>query len=283
MPLISDVDLNLVIDYACQGYMRMYGNSASNYGIAPKGSAYAAAFSSGEVLTTILATADVDVVSTMLSGAQAAYNGTDSLAVASGLYSTLFAQLLTHISTLSSPQSRTLDAYLTTLNVTGATKWQALQSPAFYDLYPKFYNGVTPSIWNTYFQIVQGGAWKGTTYTNALAKFIVGTGLTVGTPVDGTKYAGGFPFLNVTAITGTDLVTVTGTAYNPATQTAIPGSTWTATPVSTGAIALTPAGTQPAPANSLIQAVTNIVCGAGISAGTVYVEAHAPTGRITIP
>ena len=140
------------------------------------------------------------------------------------------------------------------------------------------YAGLTPqtlSPCNLYYEVLQA------VYANALAKLVVaGTAFTAGVVVDQTKYAGGTPQINVTAITGSGLVTVTGTAFNPATQQTVAGVTWTATASSTSVIALTP-GT--APSNSLIGAVSAISVAAGITAGTIYVEAARPTGRPLLP
>lgn len=169
-----------------------------------------------------------------------------------------------------------LDDYLTYLNVTHATKWQALYDPNWRDLYYAV-RGTYPSPENMYFEIISP------TYANGLRKLVIGTGETAGASVTTTSYAGGFPKITVSGSTGADTVTVTGTQYNPATNTATAGKTWTAAVTGDGTVALAAGGGTPADTDALIAACSGITAGGSLSAGTIIVEAHRPTGRPLLP
>ncbi len=166
-----------------------------------------------------------------------------------------------------------LNTYLSHLNTADVTKWSAMMPDGYRNLHYACLDSY-PVASNVYFEIVQGGD-----FTNALRKLEIGTGETAGDAVDEAKYAGGFPKLNCTGITGSDTVTVTGDAFNPATQTVSEGVTWTASVSGDGVVALEE-GT--APTDSLIVAATGISAGGSLTAGTIYVEAHRPSGRPAI-
>jgi len=173
-----------------------------------------------------------------------------------------------------------LNSYLSYYNTGSGGPWNCLCAPDFVNLYFAC-KSAFPSAPNAYFEVLQGAAWQGTTFTNALGKFIVsgaGAGaFTAGFAIDSTHFAGGFGQLNVSGLTGSGVVTVTGNWRNPdgTTQTATNG---TATIAGNGVTVLTPPS-----ANALLYAVTNIAIAAGITAGTLYVEAKRPSGRTNPP
>lgn len=181
---------------------------------------------------------------------------------------------------IQSTTSFTLDAYLTSLNCNGVTDWQALMPVAF-TLLASDAASMTISQQNIWYEVLLGSQYAhGLGSLNAATSvFTVGVNiLSVG------SYAGGFPYLNVSGLTGSGLVTVTGTAFNPAnvgtsTSPVVSSVTWTATVTANGLTALVPGGGSAAPANSLILSVSGIAAAGGVSAGTITVEAHRPAGR----
>lgn len=171
-----------------------------------------------------------------------------------------------------------LDAYLTFLNTGDTDKWQALMPPAYGEMM-NYLKGAMPAVNNLWYEILQG-----TQFTNGMGKLVVGTGYTDGQAVDTDLYCGGFPYIKVASVTGTGVITVTGDAYDPSTKTVSTDRTWVYTLASAtpGTYALVPGGASAAPANSLIvncKTTGGIAVDAGILAGTMYVEAHRPTGR----
>jgi hypothetical protein len=170
-----------------------------------------------------------------------------------------------------------LDSYLTYYNTGAGGPWSALQHKDFRTIFNRAKGGGNyPKAWNLYFEVLQGSV-----YTNGLGKFVAtgaGTGnFTDGAAIASGSFAGGFAKVKTSGLTGSGVLTVTGTAFDPATKAVATGKTWTATISGNGTMDLD-VGT--APADSLIVDVTNITIAAGISAGTFYVEAHKPTGRL---
>lgn len=165
-----------------------------------------------------------------------------------------------------------LDSFATYYNLTTTTKWQCLFAPDLRELWGLWRNGNYPSPHNVYFEVLQGS-----TYPNALRKLVVGTGQTSGYDIPATQYAGGFPQLKWTDVSGSGTVQVAGTWRKTDGTTAtgtgsvnVSGASGTAsiTPPFTGALILDCSGITPA---------------AGITAGTFYVEAVRPTGRTNPP
>lgn len=167
------------------------------------------------------------------------------------------------------------DQLLTYYNVTnGPFNWATLASPDYLAAMQAL--GPTPSPLNVYLEVLQGASWQGTTFTNALRKNVKATGTdtnTAGYTVDPTKFAGGFPFLNVAALTGSGVVTVVGLNQSGVSET------YTVTISGTGRVALVPGTTS----TDLITAVTSVATAAGITAATMYVEANRPSGRTNPP
>lgn len=288
MPISTAADMNAYIDNLCRAYFRQLGLTTNTYGTGAIGSAYAPSMSSGALLaadalqTAILATLDPDVSNDLLTSSINAIKATDAIAVVGNQFNQFIQALTKHVKRLAPVATvKDIDSYLTYLNTVSSPN-SALQHPAWLPIFQQFANAV-PSPINLYFPVLVGGTYLGTTYATALGEFTGGT-FTAGFAVDTTKYSGGLPYLDVTALTGTGTVTVTGTSvsWNGTARVVTTGSTWTASVTTTGEVALTPGGTQPAPANSLIAAVTNVT-DTGVSSITCYVEAHAPSGRLSVP
>ena len=204
-----------------------------------------------------------------------------ALAIWGGIFGP-FTRTMDSVCTMSrlsvSTTINSLDTFLYWYNyLNGGTYWQCLCAPDWASAYLSA-RGVVPNPLNCYFPCLQGG-----TYANALGELVVGTGFTAGYAINinpgaantTPAFAGGFPYLKVASITGSGLCTVNGLDQNGNAQV------WTATISATGTTALTASGSTPT--WSLITSVTGISVASGISAGTIYVEAHAPTGRTYPP
>lgn len=205
-----------------------------------------------------------------------------TIATLSRDFSSLFAGL-DRAARNSAPLSATItsfDTLMSWLNYgNGSSYWQCL---AHMD-WAKFYyavKGIYPSGLNVYFDCRQGGSYAGTTFTNALGKLVVGTGFTAGYIIPNAShtpaaigYAGGLAYANVTAITGSGLLTVNGLDQNGNAET------WTATISAIANVLLTPS----THAYSCITQVTGMSATAGVTAGTISIEAHAPAGRSVPP
>lgn len=276
MAVISASNLNATLDVLVRYYLRLVGTLASGYGAGVSGGAWGAVGAVQDLKTVVLAYGDLDQVSALANSiATLDAMAPGSVKATNDLSPTLSA-LQAHILRYQIPNVRGLDDYLTYLNTGLTPKWQALQHPSWNDLVAAWQSTAVVSRWNAYFEVLQGA-----TYVNALCKLVVGTGLTAGVSI-GANYAGGFPQLRVSGLTGSDVVTVTGTAFDPATKATAAGKTWTATVAANGVIALTPGGATPAPADSLILD-GSIAAAGGISAGTIYLEAARPAGRPALP
>lgn len=165
-----------------------------------------------------------------------------------------------------------LDSYATYYNLTTATKWQCLFAPDFRELYGLWRNGNYPSAHNVYFEVVQGA-----TYPNALRKIVIGSGQTAGYGIDDSMYAGGFARLKWSGVSGSGTVQVTGLWRKP------DGTTTTGTGSASVSGASGTATITPPVSNALILTCTAISPAAGITAGTIYVEATTPSGRVNPP
>lgn len=287
MPVtISPSDACSVLDLVASAWLRGVGTQASNLGIGLPAAGWGAGgplYSLRAVLATMGETY-LEPVAAIINPVLALANGLDGQAIMAVQLQPIYAALQAHVAASGVSGVSNFDSWLSYYNVGAGGPWQALMPGPAWAMFQKWTgltNGLSAS--NTYFEVLQGA-----TYTNALAKGVVsGPGActpTVGFTVDSGHYAGGFPFLNASGITGSGLVTVTGTAFNPVQNAPVSGVTWTAS-VTAGSStpSLAPGGSSPAPANSLIIGATNITVASGITAGTLYVEAHRPAGRPLLP
>jgi len=271
MSVISASEINVVLDACVKFGVKLIGTS--DYGVGVSGSAWGAIGAVADLKTAIVATlSDVDSIAALVGPIQNLDASVSGIGIAANNLSPILSALQGHATKYQLPNVRSLDDYLTYLNTAQPAKWQALQHPFWKSLSTQW--GNASSLWNCYFEVLQGAA-----YPNALAKFVVGAGFTPGQAIDSASYAGGFPQVKATAATGAGLVTVTGTAYDPATKTATAGCTWTCTVNAVNTFALASGGANPAPANSLILAVSSVAAAAGLTAGTLYIEAARPAGR----
>jgi hypothetical protein len=167
------------------------------------------------------------------------------------------------------------DSLLSWYNVgNGSSFWQTLAPPDYRAAMMAL--GITPNPLNVYLEVLTGSTWQGTTFTNGLGRLlVVGTSptYTAGYSVDPTKYAGGFPMVNIASITGSGVVTVSGI-----NQLGI-AEIYTYTASTTGRFALVPATTS----TDLIAGTTSISVAAGITAISATIEANRPSGRANPP
>ena len=279
--IINDTAFTEYLDGIVRIYQRAMGGVATDYGIGVSGGSYGAANHVADVINAVSdAIVDastpsdgIDAVAALGSTAQGLKTSVDITAFVKLALADPVSSLQSHVASAQIAGAATIDSFLTLRNTGEAGKWKILMPPAFGDLWTRLF-GETISVNNLWFEITQGS-----TYTNALGKLVVGTGFTAGTSVDTTKYAGGFPFIVASGLTGTGTVTVTGTAYDPATRTTSTGKTWTFALTTNGTFELVPGGSNAAPTDSLIVACSGVAVTGGISAGTLYVESHRPTGR----
>lgn len=220
----------------------------------------------------------VDGIDPIVALGQAAQNlksRINTKTVAANLLTDPIGALRNHIAAAQIEGATDIDSFLTVRNTVDPSKWQIMVPPAFALLYKDVTN-TDLSKENVWFEVLQGSV-----YTNALGKLIVGTGYSDGFSIDNTYYAGGFPKIKVVGVAGTGVITVTGTAFNPANKQSVTGKTWVYNLVEAvdGTYALAPGGGSAAPSNSLILDVTGVAVDPSITAGTIYVEAHRPTGR----
>ncbi len=272
MAALSATDLGTILDGICLGYAKLVGTSGSGYGLGEPDGTYGTADAAGDLVTAVAGMSDVNTQVDLLAATSAWKDSLSSIAYYAAKVRPLLGTLGKHA--LSRGSYASVDAMLTFLNTGDTSKWQALAPKQWRDIHYAAL-GSYPSAYNVYFEVLQGS-----TYANGLRKLVVsGAVQTAGTSIDSTKYAGGVAKLIASGVTGSGLVTVTGTAFDPATKTTSSGVTWTVTVTGNGTFTLA-VGT--APANSLIVAVSSISAAAGLTAGTIYAEAHRPSGRVDI-
>lgn len=278
MGVIAYANVNDLLDDLVEGYQKALGDASSGKGMGEPGDTFGLAGKMDDLITEI-GTSATDAIADLLPAAQS-MKATFSLKAILGARVRAFLNRLDrHIRVRDAGALglTSLDAYLTYYNVGAGGTWLALQHSDFRTIFNQAKGGGNyPKAYHLYFEVLQGS-----TYTNGLRKF-VGTGAGAGTQTAGYtiasgSYAGGFPKVKISGLTGTGTITVTGTAFDPATMTTEAGVTWTFAATVDGTFDLVE-GT--APTDSLIVAVSNIATAAGITAGTIYVEAHKPTGRL---
>jgi hypothetical protein len=278
---------NLILDNACRYYERIRGvDSASAYGVGESTSTYQAYGAADAIVDGILATADSAVISGLLTVAERMMNATGSARIARDRLRPTLVALERMIRDLALTGVTTIEEYLAYYNTGSGGTWTALQSAQWRDLFYAW-KGAYPDKTNCYFEIVQGGTFRGTTYTDALGKFVVsgaGAGtFTDGTAVDYTKYSGGTGKINVSSLTGSGNVTITGIGMDPATGEVTTSKTWITSISGTGLTTVVVGGGT-APANCLLVDITNVTIAAGITAGTFYIECHRPAApRLQVP
>lgn len=289
---LSATKVNKFLDELSRMYALALGGSS--YGIGSTGDTDRAADAAADLETYLAGLGDSAMQLALTRAVQATTAAMDAATLIGSKTRSVYNGLNGQVRALGITGVRTLDAYLSYLNYGVGGTNTALQCPYFRELFAAWSNGTNPTKYNLYFVVKAGTVFDGVTYTNALRKWVV-TGAGTGTATAGTavpndgggtpvyEYAGGVPYLAVSGLTGSGVVTVTGTQYDPATQTYTAGKTWTATVSADGDAALASGGGSAASANALIVAVSAISAAAGITAGTIYAQAHAPTSRVAVP
>jgi hypothetical protein len=176
---------------------------------------------------------------------------------------------------ISSFSGSNMDAVLRGLNQGGSPPWQALVPSAFKPVAGRVFSGQPVASINFYQEISpEAGNSEGLGSYTDLDRFESGD------VVDTNQYAGGFPVLRAIDYGGSAVVTVTGGARLP-DGTLQTDRTWQASlSAESGCVnyTLAPAGSAPAPANSLIVSCVNIVPDDN-QEGTLIAIAARPAGR----
>lgn len=277
MSLITVESLNKCLDELISAYMRVDGTSTAAYGVGEFGDSYGAANNLAQLRTAITETADNDVVETLGSSVTSARSKLTALLVCGAQMRGIKAAFDRHFRAQGSANYSNLETFLRRYNTGESTKWQVLQAPEWSALYNAI-AGARPEEYNCYFEVLQGS-----TYANAVAKWVVtgaGTGtFTDGVAIDTTYYAGGIPALVTSGLTGSGDVTVTGTFYDPATKTTETSKTCIFTVSANGRAYRKTSSNGSAAADALLVGVDSVSAAAGITAGTIYVEAERPAFR----
>lgn len=254
-------------------YLAAKGSSASGEGLGTAGGGFGANDKAEDMEGLGIATADYDIILLTGGAFRALRNSCDVNAFAAAFLATpinAISQACAAAGTANSWSTvADLDSFATYHNLTTATKWQSLFAPDFYELYLAA-QGRAPSKHNVYYEVLQTGGG------NALGKHIIGTGFSSPDTIDDSLYAGGFGQVKATGITGSDIVTVAGNWRK--TDGSSASGNGTATVTGDGTFVLTPPFT-----DALLIGATNITVGGSLSAGTIYAEAAAPSGRTNPP
>lgn len=278
--------LNRLIDESCRYLERVRNyDSSTGYGIGEDGFTNLASGTADNIVSYVLSTADATVIEYLLTPANRIADVTEAARFTRDRFRNLWEKLEALVRLLGISGVTSIETYLAYYNTGAGGTWTALQNPAWYDLYYKW-KGAYPHLTNPYFEIIKDGIWRGTSYANALGRFVVsgaGAGtFTDGAAVDYTKYAGGTGKINVSSLTGSGNVTITGLGMNPATRAVTASVTWITSISGTGLTTVVVGGGT-APADCLLVDVTNVTIAAGITAGTFYIEAHKPASRLAVP
>jgi len=287
MPVtISAADTCAVLDLVASAWLRGIGTSGSNQGIGLPASGWGAGGPLASLRSTLtsMASTYLEPVAALINPVLTLANGLDGGSIMAAQLQPIYSALQAHVAASGLPSVQNIDTFLTYYNVGAGGTWQALMPGQAWALFQKWLgnaNGLSP--WNHYFEVLTGSD-----YPNGLFKgTVTGPGAVnpaTGFSIDSGHYAGGFPLLNVSSLTGSGAVTVTGSAFDPVAKAISDGVTWACT-LAPGATSgtLVPGGPTPAPANSLILAASAIGVVSGISHGTITVEAHRPAGRPLLP
>jgi hypothetical protein len=277
--LIPTPDLNKFTDYMSKYSLRLIAAAGQTYGMGEPGVDGGAASAAIDLESLVAGFTDLDLNTDYSDRVRTLKSNTSGIKQAGALLEACLVGLDSD-ALEDKPDASVVDfeTLCDWLNTGTTPKNQALLHPHFsQSLFPQIKGiGIVPSIGNCFFEVLQGA-----TYANALRKLVVGTGQTAGFAIDQTKYAGGVPYVLLSGLTGTGLVTVTGTQWDPVTKTFTAGKTWTVTPTANGLWKLVSGGAAPASADALIVAVSDITAAAGITAGTIYIEAYRPVLRST--
>lgn len=277
MSQITPESLNKVMDDFVSAYLRLKGTSTAAYGVDEPDGAFGAALQGEGIRDFIVETGDTDVMSHLLTPSTSFKNRLSSLAIFAREGRSFVDSLNRHFRLQANANYTNLETYLRRFNTGESTKWQNLMAPEWSAIYNAI-KGSRPEEYNCYFEVLQGS-----TYTNAVGKFVAsgaGTGTFFdGEAIDSTYYCGGIPVIVVSGLTGSGVVTVTGNFYDPATKALDTNKTMLFTVSANGRWYRDTGSPGTAATDALMVNVTNITIAAGISAGTIYVEAERPALR----
>lgn len=278
MAEITAAEMIAFTDKLVAFYILGIGVASGNYGMGILGGSFGASKRAQDLEDLLMDTQDADKIAYLGAAFRAMRNASDGR-VALAALSTGSLRALDFISEATGTANDLaeivdLNTFATYYNLTAVTKWGCLFAPDFYDLYYRAF-GLELAAHNTYFELMQGAA-----NPNGLAKFVVGAGLTLGSSIDSTKYAGSTGRLELASITstGSDVVTVSGTFRKTDGTTATGDATATISSASPQNVTLTPPFT-----SALLLSVSNVTVGANITGGTIYVETVRPAGRSNPP
>lgn len=286
------------MDHTLSAYMRSLGTSTAGYGVGDDSGTFGASQRTASVLADVIATANSEFLNDTLRTATLfdTYAGISAYAVWHHKpWKAAIDKYIRQRSGLGSSGVTNLETYLQYLNYGTGTKYQALMDGRAYRPWLYALTGAYPVVRNCYFEVLQGtlgveahlyslgmgrfvvsGAGAGSFTAATLEGELVTNGSGFGM-IDTTKYVPGIPHIIVSGLAGSGVVTVTGKGYKT-DGTTESGVTWTATANASSSFALA-VGT--ATAGSRPYEVTNIGIAAGITAGTIYVEARRNTTPAT--
>lgn len=269
---LDDTYFFLVTDKMAAGFIAMRGTDASGYGIGVVDSTGRAAKKLSDLQALILESADIAIIEPVASAIRGAVAKCDVYQLAPSVFGSFLDRFNLECAQQGLDGVTDLDSFATYYNIGDGGPWNALMHMDFRELY--YACKLTyPTETNVYFEVLQGGSYAGVTFTNALRKSVVtGAGTdneTAGVDIDDTAYAGGLPQLKVSGLTGTGTVAMTGTWRK--TDGSIDDGDGTVAVSGNGSLTVTPPFT-----DALILTCTAVTVPAGISAGTLYVEALRP-------
>ncbi len=293
MSVIAATNLNDLLDALGRAWLKLLGSSSSGaskangFGLGELSGTYGAYDAVSDAMTALAAIGSADVAGDLLPVGNRYRDSLSTAAIFGAKTKAFLAAIDRHCARFGGANYSNLETYLKYLNTGGGGTWTALQDGlAWRDLYYAV-KGAYPSNYNCYYEVLQGTTdAEAHLSTNALGKFLVsgaGAGaFTDGVAIDSTKYAGGVGSLKVSGLAGSGNVTVTGIGFDPATRAVTTSKTWITSVTGNGDTAIV-VGAGTAPANCLLIDVTNVSIAAGITAGTIYVEAKRPSGRPLLP
>ena len=270
---LSAASIVLITDKMSADWIYSLGTSGTNYGNGD--GTFGSSLSNSQLATIVTNLGDITQQGVLAPIASSWPTPSTNAVIYKARYYR-FSNGLDQLGQMANDQSSTitnLDSLMYWYNFgNGVTYWQCLAAPQWVSAYNAIH-AVNPNPLNVYFVCTQGGSYGGTTFTNALAKFIVsGSVYTAGYTIPYTTYAGGLAYWNFTGGSGSGTVTVVGKDQQNNTET------WTVNQTgASGNLLMTPS----THAYSLITKVSSVTDAAG--AGTGYVEAHAPAGRTYPP
>jgi len=287
MPLseVTNDEFNEICDAMGKLYRRAYGfeDGDETGGISESGVAWGASGAASELQDVVVGVGDAAIINQLLDPVVRLNSLIGAANYAASLLSPVLLALQSHVTRLQLPNVRSIDEYMTYYNKGAGGSILTLQSAYFRDVYAKWFGGVAPSAHNLYFEALKAGNFLGTDIDLGLGLMSSILPFAAGYTIDHTRYSGGEPYILKEAVTvsSTPTVTVTGTAYLHATGAISNGVTWTASlTAGSGAVALAPGGSDPAPAGSYIVSASDMtVSGGALTGGAIYIEAHRPAGR----